>query len=75
MKGTNVVIVYFMNSTAYVQFSLQVQDHYIIQDEYKRINDSSRYRLSLSTSPGHEWLLILLQGLIWTSELAAVRER
>eukprot|EP01042_Synura_sphagnicola_P036324 gene36324-biopygen2213 len=38
-NGTNSLIDYFMNGTPDVQFSRQVQDHYISKEEYERIND------------------------------------
>ena len=38
-NGTNGLIDYFMNGTPDVQFSRQVQEHYISQEEYERIND------------------------------------
>eukprot|EP01037_Dinobryon_pediforme_P019729 gene19729-20198_t len=38
-NGTNGLIDYFMNGTPDVQFSRQVQEHYISQEEYEKIND------------------------------------
>ena len=38
-NGTNGLIDYFVNGTPDVQFSRQVQEHYISQEEYERIND------------------------------------